>query len=113
MATFASVGAGVRCGLGVPDEFDDAAWAPPLRVYLTAAVDARLVGHNVFLDGTVFRRRGPRIEKVPLVADVSLGLVLAVHDRLSVSYTHTIRTAEFTGQAGMDQFGSVGVSVAW
>ncbi|MBX3465450.1 MAG: lipid A deacylase LpxR family protein [Planctomycetes bacterium] len=113
VATFASVGVSLRCGLGVPDELSDTARVQPIRLYVTASAEVRFVGYDLFLDGGLFRRGSHRVEKEPLVADASLGLILAVHDRLSVSYTHTIRTPEFVGQSGADQFGSFSVTFSW
>lgn len=113
VATFASVGVGLRFGLGVPDEFIDNSTAQPVRLYVTASAEARIVGYDVFLDGNLLRRGGQRVEKERLVADISLGLVLAVHDRLAIGYTHTLRTPEFVGQSGADQFGSFSVTISW
>jgi hypothetical protein len=113
VATFASVGVGLRCGIGVPDEYSGAATAQPFGLYVTASAEARIVGYDIFLDGTLFRRGGHRVAKEHVVADLSLGLVLAVHDRLSISYMHTIRTPEFVGQSGADQFGSFSVTLTW
>ncbi len=42
-----------------------------------------------------------------------MGLVLSVHDRLGLGYTHTLRTPEFGGQVGADQFGSVSLCISW
>lgn len=111
VATFASLGAAARFGLGVPDASE--AWPPPLRLYLTASAEVRLVGYDVFLDGSLLYRGGPRVEKEQVVGDLSVGLVLSVHDRVSLAYTHTARTAEFAGQDGVDQFASVSLDLSW
>lgn len=114
VATFASIGLRLRCGLGVPDEFAvSTAEPPPLRLYLTAAVEARLVGYDIFIDGNLLRRGGHRVEKQLVVADLSLGVIIAMHDRVSVAYAHTLRSSEFVGQAGPDQLGSLSITVSW
>ncbi len=113
VATFASLGVGLRCGLGVPDDFAGSGAPHPLRIYLTAGVEGRLVGYDAFLDGNLLRSGGHRVAKVRVVADVSLGLVLTIHDRLSLTYTHVLRTREFAGQTGVDQFGSISLAVSW
>lgn len=116
VATFASIGLGLRCGLGVPDDFGVlvSSGAPRLlRIYLTAAIEARLVGYDIFLDGNLLRNGGHRVHKECLVADLSLGLVVAVHGRLSLTYTHTLQTSQFDAQVGADQFGSISVAVSW
>lgn len=112
VATFASIGSTARVGLGVPT--DSASVPPsPLRVYVTASAEVRLVGFDVFLDGSLLRRGGHRVEKERIVADLSIGLVVAIHDRVSLTYVHTLRTPEFEGQVGGDQFGSITMVFAW
>lgn len=112
VATFAGLGAAARVGLGVPMAPADGP-PSPLRVYLTASIEARLVGFDVFVDGSLLRRGGHRVEKERVVADLSLGIVVSIHDRFSLTYVHTLRTAEFAGQVGGDQFGSVALTVSW
>lgn len=111
VATFATLGAAARVGLGVPTHSGE---GRSLRVYVTASVEARLVGFDVFLDGSLLRGDGHRLDKERVVADVSVGLVVvAIHDRVSLSYVHTLRTPEFEGQVGGDQFGSVSLAISW
>jgi len=71
------------------------------------------VAHDIFLDGNLLRSGGPRVRKLPLVAEASLGLTLTVSDHVSLSYVHTYRTPQFHGQSTGDQFGSLSVVVAW
>lgn len=115
VATYASLGVAARFGLGVPcSEAGDARDSrPPLRLYLTAGVDLRLVGYDIFLDGSLMRAGGHRVAKQWLVADASVGITLALHDRLILSFVHTLRSPEFVGQAQIDQFGSFTLTVAW
>lgn len=115
VATYASLGVAARFGLGLPrSHARDAPDAqPPLRVYVTAGADLRLVGYDIFLDGSLLRTGGHRVAKQWLVADASVGITLAVHDRLVLSFVHTLRSPEFVGQAHIDQFGSFSLTVAW
>ena len=112
VATFMSLGIAARAGLGVP--IDDATRAaPPLRAYLTASVEVRLVGHDIFLDGNLLRSGSHRVEKERVVADLTVGIVVAIHARVSVTYRHTVRSPEFVGQTAADQFGSLALSISW
>ena len=112
LTTHVGVGGSLRVGLGVPDEYTAASRAP-LRCYLTASAHVRAVGYDLLLDGNLFRTGGPRVRKQPLVAELSLGLTVAIFDRLTLSYTHTYRSPQFVGQREGDQCGSVALTVSW
>lgn len=112
LATHVGVGAALRVGLGVPDDYS-AAGPAPLRCYLTASARVRAVGYDLLLDGNLFRSAGPSVRKQPLVAELSLGLTVTVSDRLTLSYTHTYRSPQFVGQRQGDQFGSVALTISW
>lgn len=111
VATFASLGAAARVGLGVPDA--TGAPPPPVRLYFTAAAEVRLVGYDVFLDGSLLHDGGRRVSRQRVVADLTAGVTLAIQDRVSLTYTHTLRTTEFGGQVGRDQFGSISLAITW
>lgn len=115
VATYASLGLAARFGLGIPSSHavDTRGSRSPLRLYVTASADLRLAGYDIFLDGSLLRTSGHRVAKQWLVADASVGITLAVHDRLALSFVHTLRSPEFVGQAQIDQFGSVSLTVAW
>jgi lipid A 3-O-deacylase len=73
-----------------------------------AGVDHRLVAHNIFLDGPVFRD-GPSVERRKHVRDVSLGFSVRV-DQLRFSWTRVARSSEFrtaTGSAAAQRFDSL------
>ena len=112
VTTHAGVGARLRLGLNVPDEYSN---APPvaLRCYLTAGASLRAVGYDIFLDGNLLRSGGHRVHKHPLVADLQVGLTVTISDRLSISYVHTYRSPQFRGQRRGDQFGSFSLIVSW
>jgi hypothetical protein len=61
--------------------------------YVFAGLDHRLVAHNIFLDGTVFRD-SPSVRHRPHVYDLSAGLSLRV-DPVRVSLTRVTRSEEF------------------
>lgn len=101
-----------RVGWGVPDVYaPDPAW--PLRVYLAASADVRLVGHDLFLDGSLLRSGGVRVDEQLLAVRASLGLTITVHDAVSLSYVHTLLSPEFVGQKAADSFGSISLTVSW
>ncbi len=73
-----------------------------------AGVDHRLVAHNIFLDGPVFRD-GPSVERRKHVRDLSLGFSVRV-DQLRFSWTRVARSSEFrtaTGSAAAQRFDSL------
>jgi len=112
VATNASVGATLRVGLNVPDEYAGDAPARA-RLYLTAGARLRAVAYDIFLDGNLLRSGGHRVRKHLLVADLEVGLTLAVSDRVSLTYVHTYRTPQFHGQRRGDQFGTFSLVVSW
>ena len=71
------------------------------------------MGYDVFLDGNLLRRGGPRVKREPVVAEAVLGLAVELLRGLSLRYSHTLRTAQFRGQRGMDQFGSLSLVMRW
>jgi hypothetical protein len=76
--------------------------------YVFAGVDHRLVAHNIFLDGTVFRD-SPAVERRPHVWDLSTGFSFR-RDGLRFSLTRVRRSEEFNtpgGGGGRQAFDSV------
>ncbi len=63
-----------------------------------AGVDHRLVAHNIFLDGPVFRD-GPSVERNRHVRDLSAGFGIRI-DKLRFSWTRVHRSEEFRTAAG-------------
>ena len=73
-----------------------------------AGVDHRLVAHNIFLDGPVFRD-GPSVDRRKHVRDMSAGFSVRV-DGLRFSWTRIHRSAEFDtalGSGGKQRFDSL------
>ncbi len=73
-------------------DFSGNAWS------VFAGVDHRLVAHNIFLDGPVFRD-GPSVESNRHVRDLSVGFSIRV-DKLRFSWTRVTRSEEFRTAAG-------------
>jgi hypothetical protein len=116
---FGNLGATLRVGCNLPDDFGVQIIDSPASVnggmtphmpwfgfYLFGGVDGRAVAHNLFLDGNSFRG-GPSVERIPWVADLSCGGAIQILRHIELSYTRVIRTAEFVGQHEPDVFGSL------
>lgn len=77
--------------------------------YVFAGIEGRAVARNIFLDGNSFQD-SRSVERIPGVADVSLGAVLMLSGaRLAASYT--FRSREFEAQPRAAQYGSISLSV--
>lgn len=87
-------------GPGFFDASDAFGW------YLFAGAEARVVGYNMFLEGNLFREGAEGVTPNRIVGDFQLGLALQFKS-VEVSYTHVLRTEEYSGQDGLAQFGSV------
>lgn len=80
--------------------------------YVFAGLDHRLVAHNIFLDGTVFRD-SPSVRRRPHVYDLSAGLSLRI-DAVRISVTRVRRSEEFftaTSNGGWQTFDSVNLGI--
>ena len=107
--TFAGLGADLRVGRLPPlspdvDEF---------ALFLALGGEGRLVLHDVFLDGSLLHTGGHRVTARRVVFDLRAGLTLQLPCGLVLAYTHTLRSVEFAGQGGVDQFGSFSVTWTW
>jgi hypothetical protein len=105
--TFAGLGVTTRAG-----------WLPAsdpgaLALFLSLGGEARLMLHDVFLDGSLLRTGGHRVSARRFVFDLRAGVTLQLPGGLAVSYTHTFRSVEFRAQAGADQFGSLSLTLSW
>ena len=99
----------IRPGLSGSNFFlSDADTGRDFGWYVFAGAEGRVVGHNIFLDGNTFAT-SISVEKKTLVADFQAGVAIIVYGvRLTAS--EVIRTQEFVGQHGNDQFGSISAS---
>jgi len=119
--TYASAGATLRVGLDLPQDYGPPRIQPSLpgsrffRLrdrfgwYLFAGVEGRAVARNIFLDGNTFAH-SRSVDKKPLVGDLQYGFAVSWRN-LRLSYTHVLRTKEYDGQNGGDDFGAVSLSV--
>ena len=80
--------------------------------YVFAGLDHRLIAHNIFLDGTVFRD-SPGVSRRPHVYDLTLGFSLRL-DPVRISVTRVRRSEEFftaAGPGGRQTFDSVNLGI--
>ncbi|TVQ82598.1 MAG: lipid A deacylase LpxR family protein [Micavibrio sp.] len=120
--TFANTGLGFRLGPEV-DRWQDT----PVRVrpampgtgffdipekgwswFFFGGIDARAVGHNIFLDGNTFRN-SHNVSKRHFVADSNIGLALTLK-QFRISYTLNHRTRTFKKQDEDELFGAVSLN---
>ncbi|MDR3498261.1 MAG: lipid A deacylase LpxR family protein [Parvibaculum sp.] len=121
--TYAGVGATLRIGPSLPDDFGPTGIYPDdggsewfsgsggLDWYLFAGASMRGVARDIFLDGNTFRSSAS-IDKRPVVADLKAGFVAVVWDT-RIAFTDVYRTKEFYGQVKPDLFGSISLTRAF
>lgn len=121
--TYANAGATLRIGTGLWSDYGPPRIRPnlpgsdffrvdkdqPWGLYWFAGADARLVGHNIFLDGNTFGRNLSTVDKKPFVYDLQTGLV-GHYQRMRLAYTLVRRSAEYDGQPQPDLFGAITMS---
>ena len=125
--TYANLGAEMRFGLNLPDDFGTAAIGPAsmtstpvdgaqgadrsrfdLGLYVFARADGRAVGHNIFLDGNTFGD-SPSVGHNPFVADLSVGVAVNIKNT-KLAYAFVYRTKEFSEQQEAQIFGTVSLN---
>ena len=129
IATFARAGALLRAGHNMtgfgPDGIEpggamlknarrqqDAGRAQPYEWFVFAGADGRLVAHNIFLDGSLFRD-GPSVATRDFVYDLLAGASVRI-DALRVSVTRIQRSEEFytpQGSGGKQRFYSINIGL--
>jgi len=80
--------------------------------YVFAGLDHRLIAHNIFLDGTVFRD-SPSVRHRPHVYDLNAGISLRI-DAVRISVTRVRRSEEFftvADSGGRQTFDSVNLGI--
>ncbi len=118
------VGAGLRLrlGQGLSSDFGPAkiqpgvsgtdAYTPsrPFVWYAFGGVDGRLVGYDVALDGSTFRRNTPSVHRIFDVGEMEAGVAVMYYG-VRISYTQTWQTPEFDGsKGGLFNYGSLALS---
>lgn len=119
---YAQVGAVVRIGQGLQDDFGAGKIMPGLTGgdaytpdfgftwYAFAGVDGQAVAYNTLLEGNSFSSSGPSVDKVPFVGEFELGLAVIYHG-VRVTFSQTWQSHEFiTQEGGWFDYGSVAVS---
>lgn len=123
LRTSASAGLAVRAGFGL-----DQAFAPPrlrpaigpsslyrpgegVAGFVFAGLGAYAVARDVFLDGNTFRDSAS-VPKYGAVGDLQAGAELHA-GRYRVAFTYVVRTEQFKGQDGPQQFGAISLSRAF
>jgi hypothetical protein len=125
--TYANLGAEVRFGLNLPDDFGTSAIGPSaststpvdgeqgadrsrfdLGLHLFARCDGRAVGHNIFLDGNTFSS-SHSVDREIFVADLSVGVAMNIKNT-KLAYAFVYRTKEFKGQEHGQIFGTVSLN---
>lgn len=84
----------------------------PYEWFVFGGFDYRAVGHNIFLDGSLFRD-GPGVQRHDTVHDILTGVSVRL-DTLRLSVTRVLRSEEFTaasGGGGKQRFYSVNLGV--
>ena len=128
--TYANLGAELRAGLNLPDDFGTAAIGPAATtstpvdgrhraersrfdfgLYVFARADGRAVAHNIFLDGNTFGD-SPSVQHKWLVADLSVGAAVN-HGNTKLAYALVYRSEEFRGQKEGQLFGTVSMNITF
>lgn len=125
--TYANIGAELRAGLNLPDDFGTPAIGPAattstpvdgslgadrsrfdLGLYVFARADGRAVGRNIFLDGNTFGD-SHSVGHNPFVADLSVGAAINIKNT-KLAYAFVYRTKEFSSQEEAQVFGTVSLN---
>jgi lipid A 3-O-deacylase len=118
--THAKLGAMVRAGYNVPDDFGPPHIRPnvsgpgyvdsidDLGFYVFVGGEQRIIGRNIFLDGNTFAD-SHSVDKRLLVGDFQFGAAIIL-GRMTLAYSHVFRTREFNGQTQPDRFGAFSLS---
>ena len=128
--TYANLGAELRAGWNLPDDFGTATIGPAattstpvdgrmgatrsrydLGLYVFARTDGRVVARNIFLDGNTFGNSAS-VDRKLFVADLSVGVAVN-HKNTKLAYAFVYRTKEFYGQKEGQLFGTVSVNFAF
>ena len=120
--TYAGIGGRIRIGQGLDRDFG----TPRMRQtiadapapvgegfgwYVFGGVGGYAVGHDVTLDGGVFRG-GRSVDKRNFVADFEVGAAV-FWQNIRLSYTQVWRTKEFDDRSRMFTFGSVSLAFSF
>jgi len=130
VATYANLGAEVRVGINLPDNFGSTVISPSTTtstpvdgrmgaqrssvdfgIHLFARTDGRAVAHNIFLDGNTFRDSAS-VPRNILVADLSGGVAVN-YKNTEIAFALVYRTREFRGEDAGQFFGTLSLNVTY
>ena len=130
VATYINAGAELRLGWSIPNDFGTSALRPggdnsspgsiwdPRSTNLRRwgmhgfiSMDARLVGHDIFLDGNNFRP-SHSVDKNSGVVEGALGISF-IYGGVKLSYAHIFRSKEFSQQPSAHSYGSLAFSYTY
>lgn len=126
--TYLNAGAEVRVGTWLPNDFGTSAIRPtsdsnaPLMgaatrrlsmwgMHAFAAIDARAVARDIFLDGNTFAD-SHSVDKRHLVGDLAVGAAWQWQGG-KLTYSHVVSSKQFEGQPGRHRFGSIMLSLEY
>ncbi len=119
--THLAAGTIVRAGFDLPQDYGPPLISPSMTGsnffvpanrfgwYVFAGFEGRAVARNIFLDGNTFQS-SRSVSKKPFVADIMGGAVVNF-SKFRLAYTHVLRTREFRGQDGKDNYGALTLTV--
>lgn len=125
VATYANLGAEMRIGWGLPDDFGTspirpagdnssprpkgvASFGRDFGAHVFASVDGRAVARNIFLDGNTIRD-SHSVNKRPFVADLAVGIAFNVK-KYKIGFVRVYRSREFEAQRSSPRYGSLTIS---
>lgn len=77
--------------------------------YVFASAEGRLVGRNLFLDGSTFRD-SRSVDSEPFTAELVAGAALRLNGAM-LTYSHAFRSPEFETRNSWTQFGSLSLQI--
>lgn len=109
--TAAHVGMRAQAGYGVahPWRLPHERRGPGAALYATGGVRGEWVARDLFLDGSTFRN-GPRVRKLPLVAEAEAGAGLRIRN-LVVEYAVVTRGREYRTQRAAHRYSTITVTL--
>ncbi len=122
LATFAAIGAEVRLGWRLPDDFGRALVRPSgfrgpstfategVQFQLFAAADRKAIARDLLLDGNTFRS-SHRVQREPFTSDISVGMALTL-GRVALRYETVMWTRKFTTESRRQRYSSLLVGIA-
>jgi len=123
LRTSISAGGAVRAGFGLEQAFAPPRLRPAIgpsslyraregvAAYVFAGVGAYAIARDVFLDGNTFED-SRSVDKRFVVADLQAGAEIHV-GRYRAAFTYVVRTEQFKGQEGAQNFGAISLTRAF